>query len=82
LKYSCIFCQNSSADESKSQGPLKPYLEFVEAEVIGVGLTVGVGATVDVGVGVGVGEGVGEGVGFTTATPLFQTNFFPDLMHV
>jgi hypothetical protein len=31
-----------------------------------------------------VGEGVGEGVGvgFFTATPLFQTSFFPDLTHV
>ena len=36
-----------------------------------------------IGVGVGVGVGVGDGVGVgLTATPLFQTNFFPDLMQV
>jgi hypothetical protein len=41
-------------------------------------------------VGVGVGEGlevgdelgVGKGVGFATATPLFQSNFLPDLAQV
>ena len=32
---------------------------------------------VEVGEGVGVGMGEGVGVGFT-ATPLFQTSFFPD----
>ena len=38
----------------------------------------------DEGVGVGVPDGLGVGVGFatTTFTPLLQTNFFPDLMHV
>ena len=36
---------------------------------------------VGVAVGVGVGVGVAVGVGFFTATPLFQTNFFPDLIH-
>ena len=35
-----------------------------------------------VGVGVGVGVEVGVGVGFFTATPLFQSNFLPDLMQV
>jgi hypothetical protein len=29
---------------------------------------------------VGLGVTVGVGVGLTIATPLFQTNFFPDLM--
>ena len=46
---------------------------------MGDGAIVGVGATS----GIGVGEGVD--VGFTTGTtftPLFQTNFFPDLMQV
>jgi hypothetical protein len=47
---------------------------------VAVGVGVGVGVGVSVGVGVGVGEGVG--VAFLTATPLFQTNFFPDLMQV
>jgi hypothetical protein len=41
-------------------------------------VAVGVG----VGVGVAVGVGVGVGVAFLTATPLFQTNFFPDLTQV
>ncbi len=31
---------------------------------------------------VGVGVGVTTGVGLLTATPLFQTNFFPLLTHV
>ena len=31
---------------------------------------------------VGVGEGVGVGDGSFTTTPLFQTNFLPDLMQV
>ena len=52
--------------------------------VSGVGVGIGVGVGVGVGIGVGVGVGVGEGisVAFFTATPLFQTNFFPDLMQV
>jgi hypothetical protein len=41
-------------------------------------VAVGVG----VGVGVAVGVGVGVGVAVLTATPLFQINFFPDLMQV
>jgi hypothetical protein len=55
---------------------------------VGVGSGVGVGVTVGVGVGDGSGVGDGEGVGvatgegFLTATPLFQTSFFPDLMQV
>ena len=48
----------------------------------GVGVGVGEGVGVGVGVGEGVGVGVGEGVGLATGTPLFQTNFFPDLVHV
>ena len=51
-----------------------------------VGVEVGVGVGVGVGSGVGDGEGVGVGVatgaGFFNATPLFQTSFVPDLMHV
>mgnify|MGYP000220745884 CR=1 FL=1 len=31
---------------------------------------------------VGAGVGAGVSVGFFTATPLFQTNFLPDLMQV
>jgi hypothetical protein len=52
--------------------------------IIGAGVGVGVGVTVGVGVGVGVtvGVGVGVGVGLTTATPLFQTSFFPLFTHV
>ena len=51
---------------------------------MGVGVGVGVGDGVGVGEGVGVRVGVGEGVGvtFLTATPLFQTNFLPDLIQV
>jgi hypothetical protein len=53
---------------------------------VGVGVGIGVGTGVGVGVGVtsgaGVGIGVTAGVGFFTATPLFQTNFFPDLTQV
>jgi hypothetical protein len=41
-----------------------------------------VGVGVGVGVDVGVGVGVGVGVAFLTATPLFHTNFFPDLTQV
>jgi len=49
---------------------------------VGDGVGVGVGDGVGVGVGDGVGVGVEVGVGFFTTTPLFQTNFFPNLMHV
>jgi hypothetical protein len=35
-----------------------------------------------VGVFSEVGDGVAVGVGFFTATPLFHTNFLPDLMQV
>jgi hypothetical protein len=37
---------------------------------------------VEVAVGVDVGAGVVVGVAFFAARPLFQTNFFPDLMQV
>ena len=57
-----------------------------------MGVGVGVGVGVGEGVGVATGEGVevatGEGVevatgeGFLIATPLFQTSFVPDLIHV
>jgi len=47
-----------------------------------VAVGVGVGVGVAVGVGVGIGVGVGVGVAVLTATPLFQINFFPDLMQV
>ena len=52
---------------------------------MGVGAIVCVGVISGVGVGEGVGVGVGVGVGFTigtTFTPLFHTNFFPDLIQV
>ena len=53
-----------------------------DGEAVGVG--VGVGEAVGVGVGEAVGVGVGEavGVGFFMLTPLFQTNFLPDLTQV
>ena len=53
-------------------------------EAIGEALRVGVaGDVVVIGVADGVTEVLDEGVGVTvTATPLFQTNFFPDLMQV
>jgi hypothetical protein len=41
-----------------------------------------VGVWVGVGVGVDVGVGVGVGVDFFITTPLFHTNFFPDLIQV
>ena len=45
-----------------------------------------VGVEVGEGLGVGEGEEVGDaegmGVGFATATPLFQSNFLPDLVQV
>ena len=61
-----------------------------------IGLEVLIGVGVGVATGVGAGEGVGAGVGSTglktgfrsdlgaafTATPLFQTSFFPDLMQM
>ena len=43
-----------------------------------MGVDTGVGVVVEVGVGVGVTAGVGV----TIMTPLFQTNFLPDLMQV
>jgi hypothetical protein len=46
------------------------------------GVAEGVGIGVAEGVGIGVAEGVGIGVGLTIATPLFQSNFFPDLTQV
>lgn len=48
----------------------------------GVGVGGGVGVGVGVGLGAGVGIGLGVGVAFLTTTPLFQSNFFPDLMQV
>jgi hypothetical protein len=58
--------------------------------VIGIGITigaalfegVGVGVGVAVAVGVGVAVAVGIGVGLTIETPLFHSNFFPDLTQV
>ncbi len=47
---------------------------------VGVGIGVEVGVDVGVEVGVDVGVEVGVDVGLFTATPLFHTNFFPDLM--
>jgi hypothetical protein len=60
--------------------------------MVGVGVGVGVGVAIGVGVAVGVGDGVGSTglkTGFRsgffvalTRTPLFQTSFVPDLIHV
>jgi hypothetical protein len=56
------------------------------AVTVGVGL--GVGSTIGVGVGVGevdevgVEDDVGVELGDLIATPLFQTNFFPDFIQV
>ena len=51
-----------------------------------VGVGEGDGEAVGVGVGVGEAVGVGDaelvGVGFFMLTPLFQTNFLPDLTQV
>ena len=41
-----------------------------------------IGVNVGIGVGEGGGEGVVIGAAVLTATPLFQTNFLPDLIHV
>ena len=49
---------------------------------VGDGDGVGVGVALGVGVGVGVALGVGVGVGVALTTPLFHTNFLPDLTHV
>ena len=48
---------------------------------MGIGVEVGTLVEVGIGVGVAVGVAVGVGVGFKT-TPLFQTNFLPDLVQV
>jgi hypothetical protein len=49
---------------------------------VGVGTVVGVALTLTVESGAGDGLGEVVGVSGFTATPLFQTNFFPDLIHV
>jgi hypothetical protein len=51
---------------------------------IGIGVDVGVGSGVGVGVGsTGLNTGFGDGFGAALiATPLFQTSFVPDLIHV
>ena len=53
-----------------------------DGEGVGVGfkVTVGAGDGDAVTVTVGAGEGIGDG--FFTTTPLFQANFFPDLVQV
>jgi hypothetical protein len=61
---------------------------FLAVALNSTGLTVGVGVGVGTGVGVGVGStglntGFGDGFGAALiATPLFQTSFVPDLIHV
>ena len=49
-----------------------------------VGVGVGTGVCIALGVGVGTGVCIALGVAFDlgTATPLFQTNLFTDLIHV
>ena len=49
---------------------------------VGVGVGEGVADAEGVGVGVAEGVGVATGTGCLTATPLFHTNFFPDLTQV
>ena len=49
---------------------------------VGVGVAEGLGVGVAEGVGVGVAVAVGIGVGLTIETPLFHSNFFPDLTQV
>jgi hypothetical protein len=51
---------------------------------IGIGVDVGVGSGVGVGVGsTGLNTGFGDGFGAALiATPLFQTSFVRDLIHV
>ncbi len=54
---------------------------------VGVGEDIGIGNCDVEGVGVGTIVGLGEGVTVevgveTTLTPLLQTSFFPDLIHV
>jgi hypothetical protein len=61
---------------------------FLAVALNSTGLTVGVGVGVGTGVGVGVGStglNTGLGDGFAAAlivTPLFQTSFVPDFIHV
>jgi hypothetical protein len=61
---------------------------FLAVALNSTGLTVGVGVGVGTGVGVGVGStglntGFGDGFGAALiATPLFQTSFVPDFIHV
>jgi hypothetical protein len=56
------------------------------AEGVGVaegeGVAEGVGVAEGEGVAEGFGVAEGDGAGLETSTPLFQTNFFPDLMQV
>ena len=51
---------------------------------LGLGEAVGeaVGLTLGDGEAIGVGLILGDGTGDLIATPLFQINFLPDLMHV
>ena len=49
---------------------------------VGVGVGEGVADAEGVGVGVAEGVGVATGTGCLTATPLFHTNFLPDLTQV
>ena len=55
-----------------------------EGEALIVGEEVGVGSGVGEALIAGLGEGVGVGLGFgvATTTPLFHTNFLPDLTQV
>ena len=59
---------------------------FLAVALNSTGLTLGVGVGVGVAVGVGstgVKTGLGDGFGAALiATPLFQTSFVPDLIHV
>ena len=52
------------------------------SNLVGVGVGEGVADAEGVGVGVAEGVGVATGTGCLTATPLFHTNFLPDLTQV
>jgi hypothetical protein len=53
-----------------------------EGEALIVGEGIGVGSGVGEALITGLGEGVGLGFGAATTTPLFHTNFLPDLTQV
>lgn len=64
-------------------GQLSPSFLYLGSNVfVGVGVGSGEELVVGWGVGMGLGGAVGAGFGEAITTPLFQTNFFPDLTQV